>query len=1381
MAIVKNNLENGLKAIGLKEIKYSDTWPPSLELPEDGIELSDLASFAANVLVAGLGYSDAEEILAPFFTQLPQPTSVFLTRFEVDLDNNDSGTAFFVGFQLKHSWNIISDSGLPNVGSLVLSNPGFTIGSPGADTGFMVDIYGTLEIFGITLQVMLQWPAMIITGTLVRVLPLQALLAEVGFDGHVTFGDETEKLKIRALMLKIDCDKKAFDIIFRMGVWELLPGKLALINLLLDLSSGPGHKSARVRALLNLCNIDIDLSGVFHDGQIGFSGSTGAGQEIPIGELIAGIGRMFRSKPELPTQLKGLVIKDLGVSFNTRCKDFKFTCQVDLPVSAQSKLVTLLLINVKHTDEKGYQFEFSGNFDVRLEDKTLAFKIQFEHTKEADSRKTDKLIATYHHDGKLPLNISKLLCALVPGDSDLTALITGLDLAIDLKNVQLAFQKEASGEKADRSLFGMYLCADVSFSDPFSTGKELTAEINSILFASFDQKPAKQDGQKNATSKFLFGFTIGAELSLSSVPLVRAQLPAGKDIGVRDLQLFAASQSILPEDMEQLKGLFSSDKFPIPKTEDPAKPADKLEAGVTLDAVLILGAETRNLVLAPSNESPTSQENQGLPDSQLAESSSKAAGLAGENGKAEKALVTSDKSSTKWIKIQKSLGPVRFDRLGFTFQNQVIWFLVDASLSAAGLTISLQGFSFGSSITKFEPRFELQGLGLEFKNDPVEISGAFLKTGDYQYSGFALIKAKSFILSAIGSYSSVQGKDPSMFIFACLNMPLGGPPCFFVTGLAAGFGYNSTVRTPAIEEVEDFPLLAVMGNPSKSHNPMQILKELDHWILPQRGAYWLAAGISFQSFGIINSNVLAVAEFGKEFQVLVVGLSTLQLPKEGNIYAYVELAVQITIKPTEGFIAAMALVTPNSFLLDRACHLTGGFAFYIWFGNNPHAGDFVLTIGGYHPVFKVPAHYPQPIQVPRLGFNWAVSKNVTIKGEAYFALTPSCVMAGAKLDVLYHSGNLKAWLIAQADLIVYWKPFYFEASIRLTVGVSYRIKVWFIKKTLSVELGASLNLWGPPTGGLVHISLWFISFSVSFGTKKKTGLLTVDWNTFKTMLPQKENGRQAVLPPDLIVYNAGDPVPIDPDLAVIQINVNNGLLQQVDGQNGRTLWIVFPDEFTFSIETTIPVTETCWNNGESEATNNQNTSASHDKKEQPEIGIRPMGIKSVTSPLRISIHKGAETISEWDYEPHIRQIPEAMWGQPVTGHLQPEAKLIENCTVGIQNIRQKPHEDPSGPPKFMMEDAFTYFTINRKDGSIPDALPLCPTDTEPATGFPTANDTLQVIHATLMEVKQQKQRTSVFDALKVMGVNAGTDGDLSILAANPAANYEASPMEMALV
>ena len=61
-------------------------------------------------------------------------------------------------------------------------------------------------------------------------------------------------------------------------------------------------------------------------------------------------------------------------------------------------------------------------------------------------------------------------------------------------------------------------------------------------------------------------------------------------------------------------------------------------------------------------------------------------------------------------------------------------------------------------------------------------------------------------------------------------------------------------------------------------------------------------------------------------------------------------------------------MTPASFLYAGLCRITGGFAFYLWF-EGEHEGDFVVSVGGYHPRFKKPDHYPV---VPRLQLTYQI-------------------------------------------------------------------------------------------------------------------------------------------------------------------------------------------------------------------------------------------------------------------------------------------------------------------------------------------------------------------------------------------------------------------------
>ena len=119
--------------------------------------------------------------------------------------------------------------------------------------------------------------------------------------------------------------------------------------------------------------------------------------------------------------------------------------------------------------------------------------------------------------------------------------------------------------------------------------------------------------------------------------------------------------------------------------------------------------------------------------------------------------------------------------------------------------------------------FDLQGLGLAYKKGNLELGGAFLKVPSNEedsYYGLALIKFAKFGLKALGGYTPAGAGNPaSFFLYANVQAPIGGPPFLFITGLAAGFGINTSLNLPTIDEISDFIMLpdnapAPAGSPS---------------------------------------------------------------------------------------------------------------------------------------------------------------------------------------------------------------------------------------------------------------------------------------------------------------------------------------------------------------------------------------------------------------------------------------------------------------------------------------------------------------------------------------------------------------------------------------
>jgi hypothetical protein len=783
--------------------------------------------------------------------------------------------------------------------------------------------------------------------------------------------------------------------------------------------------------------------------------------------------------------------------------------------------------------------------------------------------------------------------------------------------------------------------------------------------------------------------------------------------------------------------------------------------------------------------------------------------------------------------VQRALGPLQCERLGLGWMQDTgdsskdrLSLLFDGGIHLAGLDVDLVGLSVGIPVTapgdfsKYD--LDLDGLGLTLSSGQVEMSAALVKLGpdpeatpprNYtQYNGEALLKGGTFVINALGSYAYVpdqaSGKGyASLFIFGVLNKELGGPSFFYVTGVAAAFGYNRSLILPDQNSVPQFPLLVAASDPTSlggtPPNPAKALVGLSKYVPPERGEYWLAAGVRFTSFDLVHSTALLVVEFGNHLEIALLGVSQISLPPPASPtaaipaqkYAYAEMGLEVKLLPSEGVFSATAILTPNSFVIDPACKLTGGFAFCIWFGDNPHAGDFVVTIGGYHPDFKPPSYYPT---VPRLGFNWPVSGNVTISGDAYFALTSSAVMAGAGLQVLYSSGDLKAWFNARMDALIEWAPFHYIIEISISIGVSYRLHLLFVTVTVKAELGADLTLWGPKMGGKAHVDWSVISFTVHFGADPRDKPQPLDWNNqdgtgfAQTLLPQKTE--KASPAPHLVSVRrtpgqmprrvaATGPSDAVHAVGALTITINDGLMTTFVNYEGETIWVVRPNHFVFSTLTTIPATEV--DIKKDAATTRITPQDACNAGADYFVCIRPMKATLQSSVFTVELvdedtNADYDLAGDFDFDKACNYVPAAKWGKPLAGGQDPEPNaLLANRLLGLENI--KPRQEiltPSGD-QLLDIDVATAFTYDVVDGEVPFNpchLPLSVQASAVAAVPSVDAGALDKIKSTLMSAAAVGARNSIYSALQRYGIDPVTNGSLDKLATDPGAVLTGNPM-----
>jgi hypothetical protein len=789
--------------------------------------------------------------------------------------------------------------------------------------------------------------------------------------------------------------------------------------------------------------------GATYDGKGGGLTLSGSATEISIDKIIAYWGSEFGLAPDrIPEPIRTLVLKTLSTSYNTQTGDFHFLCIGDFTLYDTPVEVTFS-VDIVHPgspqallvgpDAVTTAPGYKATFGGSVVFAGNTFDIRFN----TDDTGQSIFVADYKRDyGTVRLH------DLVAGVSQDLARLVPTDIEITLDAVKFAYLK--------------------------ATGA----------------------GQSQPTSHVLFGLELGASIGLTSIPLIGDKLPADLAVEFDQLQFAYAKPGFDKTQAAAVNALLPQGILPIP--------ADGLSEGILIASNLQLGDTTKAVQL----QIPTGGSSDPAPDA----------------GGTALAVVSAADAPTPpagvSINVQKQFGPLEVRKLGLAYQNQRLFVTGDISLNADVLSIGLLGLGIGSRVDAFDPAVTLSGLTITVAQGPVNVSGGLYGTIDpLDFNGALQVSVPSLTLGALGGYAQL-GSDPSFFMYVSVNRPLFGYPFFFLDGIAGGLGFNRDLILPDIDGVAGFPLVSwATGQKPPGANPagdigaqvQQVIGALAQDIPPRVGEYWIAAGIKFSSFKVLESFALVTVAFGTDFKFALLGLTTASLPPQTGAgiqpIGYVEMALRASFSPSTGILQIEAKLTPASFILDRSCVLTGGFAYYMWFKDNPagapdgyHAGDFVVTLGGYNPAFAAPDYFPR---MPRLGFNWKVDDNTTIQGGIYFALTPSAIMAGGALEAVWQSGDLRAWFTAHADFLLSWKPFHYEVSIGLSIGASYKLDLLFTSVTISVHIGVELDLWGPPFGGSIYVDLSVITFTVWIGNRSRPVPQPISWTDFKaSFLPK---------------------------------------------------------------------------------------------------------------------------------------------------------------------------------------------------------------------------------------------------------------------------------------
>ncbi|MGB3186088.1 MAG: DUF6603 domain-containing protein [Ornithinimicrobium sp.] len=1051
--------------------------------------------------------------------------------------------------------------------------------------------------------------------------------------------DIFEEVSLRGFSMTVDTTPSVDLITLAVGTtnpWPVIPGVLTLedlhIALLVVDPAGLGITDITIGATASF--LDHLFGGPFHftvtlEHQDSWEVETVSGVNFGAVQLQRIVSALAPDAPDVPPALSGLTFSDFGLE----------------------------LVRDPSPPTYTYAFHAQAELFFPLLGTEVLSRLTLSHSPDGATRLLG-VLGVGEHDFTITLN-------LTADDAVLHAAWWESGEALGIEGIV-----EGLGLPAPSIPTGLDLALTGATFDFDHTTKALTLTAQSANYGQALLATAEVAG----THEYMIAFQISRNLSLSDLPLVGKQLPRNLTVSVNHLGLVYASATLDPTD-EAAPGARALLKA-LADQADRQSADGALERGFHFTADLQLGAEVRGLDATAAGTPPAGDDTDP--------SDTDPTGIDPTDTDATATPAAADADPVTWVVIQKAIGPFHFQRIGVRYASPRLTFLLDASLQAGPLSIELQGLSTGvdpkqltavDAATPFAPTFDLAGLALDFRSETVEVGGTFARrpaTAEHpydEYAGAATIRSADWLLSAVGSYAYVAG-HPSLFVYATLDAPLGGPPFMVVTGLAAGFGYNRDLVLPTVDHVETFPLVSRVigsGTPADTDEDpaaqvAAVVADLGDAVPPSVGQYWLAVGIRFTSFKLVDSFALLTVGFGRHFEVELLGVATAVVPTPdpdadpGSAVppvATIQMAVKASYDPAQGALVVQGRLTPASFVFSSDCVLSGGFAFAAWFNDSiGRAGDFVVSIGGYRAGYVPPSYYPVP---PRVRFTWTVTPQVLVTGDAYFALTPGLMMAGGHLRATYTDSALSAWFSVGADFMLGWKPYHYRASLSLDMGVSYTYS-FLGTHHLTVDVGADLDVWGPEFSGHATVHLTVVSFTVHFGRGDRSPPDPLGWTAF----------RASFLPADD---------------AVCALGLTGGLVRTVSGAHGSPeRWVVNARDLRMTVSSVIPLTQLSLGGADALPWPGA-----------PEVGIAPMALAGagLTSTLEVSIRRqdGSDAQDEFAVEAVTGTAPAALWGTEHTPAAGAEELLDGRVTGAVVQPGKPP---TSGATATVERDVLGY-------------------------------------------------------------------------------------------
>lgn len=930
-----------------------------------------------------------------------------------------------------------------------------------------------------------------------------------------------------------------------------------------------------------------------------------------------------------PDELTTFTFTALNLSFSTGSKDKLLSGSGEFKFDGK-RVQLHLEIALLGTGED-LQTHFSGNFRYirNLQDRSqdLDFIVQFDKNKQG----YDAVFSIQFMVAKVPISLQAEKQQVTKttkrvSDATFSGHVCGLD--IPLTDILKKMVAEVLPSMP------MDLLPDFTITEVFviykGANKEwilfAITEIDGKEFRFFFHKTAKSKDQEASKT-----FTIQTDLAdLGGLPLVGPQL---KEVKIENVGL-----SYLSHDGQPKIPKVSVDEQGVSKLLIEQSTAT-LRKGINLSGDISLPMLPAPITLdLPVSKHKTAQKQ----DEKATPVTEKFSDMGAEPAKAKK--------------VGMSVGPVNIKKVGLVLKKGHIGIKVTGGLSFAAFEFDLINLqvTFPHSVLKDPAKltdiaFGLEGFTADIHKGELTIAGGFLREhhkedGGYdEFSGIVEVRLPPFTLSGMGSYAKYEGL-PSLFLFAAIGYPIAVHPALLIQGMALGFGIHRDFVTPALGSIIDYPLIQAAMTPPPPMDIAKMVESMHAFFPPMVGEYFVVAGINFKAFGLIDNNAMLAVKFGQQLEIDLLGVSSIALEA-----TFLELEWLVRFLPDEGYLYMGGQITNRSYILMPNVHPTGSFAVAAWTGQQHH-GEYVVTIGGYCSNFAAPAHYPQHLERMTMAFNIGM---LSVKGGAYFAITPKMIMMGGFLNASIHLGPITGYLKATMDMVIWYQPFHYDIKIGIDAGIKLDIPMLFFTLHINLHLHADMHIWGPDFAGEALLDIGIKTIRIGFGDSKNT-VIPASWQQFQEkFLPLGQ---------------------------VCSLSVTAGVIRKISYKIGgivKEIHIVNPKQLIVEANSTMPFTQ---------AKGIETPTDSHTP------GIVPMALVSYEASLTVKIKKDKNLDNDhFSMTLITNSVAAAIWGnQGLSKSSKPDAKdsVIQNALTGIK-VRPS-HEIISGVTHAMDKRCLAY-------------------------------------------------------------------------------------------